>query len=115
MLRCEERIAKEKPASDFLRSNAVHPDWGFKESGVGEGQGVRYCALNRDSRALTSILRTDVRFSEVRFPKDVPMANLIQAGVSVFGLFTIDPALLAFIMIFGVFATLNYIDKKRID
>lgn len=43
------------------------------------------------------------------------MANLIQAGVSVFGLFTIDPALLAFIMIFGVFATLNYIDKKRID
>ncbi|GHA82127.1 hypothetical protein GCM10009069_01550 [Algimonas arctica] len=43
------------------------------------------------------------------------MANLIQAGVSVFGLFTIDPALLAFIMIFVAFATLNYIDKKRID
>jgi hypothetical protein len=43
------------------------------------------------------------------------MANLIQAGVSVFGLFTIDPALLAFILLFGAFATLNFIDKKRID
>lgn len=43
------------------------------------------------------------------------MANLIQAGVSVFGLFTIDPALLAFIMLFSAFAILNYIDKKRID
>jgi hypothetical protein len=43
------------------------------------------------------------------------MANLIQAGVSVFGLFKIDPALLAFGMVFGFFAILNYIDKKRID
>ncbi len=43
------------------------------------------------------------------------MANIIQAGVSVFGLFHIDPALLAFALIFGAFAVLNYIDKKRID
>jgi len=43
------------------------------------------------------------------------MANLIQAGVDVFGLFHIDPALLAFGMIFIAFAVLNYIDKKRID
>lgn len=43
------------------------------------------------------------------------MTNLIQAGVSFFGLFKIDPALLAFLMIFGVFAVLNFIDKKRID
>ena len=43
------------------------------------------------------------------------MANLIQAGASVFGLFTIDPALLAFILLFGAFAALNFIDKKRID
>lgn len=43
------------------------------------------------------------------------MITLIQAGVSVFGLFYIDPALLAFGMIFGAFAILNLIDKKRID
>ncbi|MEM9600051.1 MAG: hypothetical protein AAF926_03425 [Pseudomonadota bacterium] len=43
------------------------------------------------------------------------MANLIQAGVSIFGLFTMDPALLAFLLIFVVFAVLNLIDKKRID
>ncbi|GLQ20143.1 hypothetical protein ACFFUB_03630 [Algimonas porphyrae] len=43
------------------------------------------------------------------------MAYLIQAGVSIFGLFYMDPALLAFGMIFTVFAVLNLIDKKRID
>ncbi|MGB6228828.1 MAG: hypothetical protein WBF53_01710 [Litorimonas sp.] len=43
------------------------------------------------------------------------MASLIQAGVSIFGLFHMDPALLAFIMIFLAFAVLNFIDKKRID
>ncbi|MGB3456056.1 MAG: hypothetical protein WBG08_08205 [Litorimonas sp.] len=43
------------------------------------------------------------------------MANLIQAGVSIFGLFKMDPALLAFALIFIFFAVLNYIDKKRID
>lgn len=43
------------------------------------------------------------------------MASLVQAGVSVFGLFYMDPALLAFAMAFIVFAVLNYIDKKRID
>jgi hypothetical protein len=53
--------------------------------------------------------------SHIRFSKDIPMVNLIQAGVSVFGLFTIDPALLAFLMVFVVFATLNFIEKKRID
>ena len=42
------------------------------------------------------------------------MLNLIQSGVSILG-FTIDPALLAFIMLFSAFAVLNYIDKKRID
>ena len=43
------------------------------------------------------------------------MATIIQAGVSIFGLFTMDPALLAFAMAFTIFAVLNYIDKKRID
>lgn len=43
------------------------------------------------------------------------MATIIQAGVSIFGLFTMDPALLAFAMAFTFFAVLNYIDKKRID
>lgn len=43
------------------------------------------------------------------------MVNLIQAGVSIFGLFHLDPALLAFGLIFGVFAILNLIEKKRID
>ena len=43
------------------------------------------------------------------------MANLIQAGVDIFGLFHLDPALLAFGLLFGAFAILNYIDKKRID
>ena len=43
------------------------------------------------------------------------MAQIIQAGVSIFGLFKMDPALLAFALIFGAFAVLNYIDKKRID
>ena len=43
------------------------------------------------------------------------MANFIQAGVNVFGFFHINPALLAFGMIFVIFAVLNFIDKKRID
>lgn len=43
------------------------------------------------------------------------MAHLVQAGVSIFGLFSIDPALLAFGLVFGFFAVLNLIDKGRID
>ena len=43
------------------------------------------------------------------------MTALIQAGVSVFGLFTMDPALLAFAIVFILFGALNLIDYKRID
>ena len=43
------------------------------------------------------------------------MATIIQAGVSIFGLFKMDPALLAFGLALLFFAVLNYIDKKRID
>ena len=38
----------------------------------------------------------------------------IFAGFEVFGI-PFDPALLAFILLFGAFAILNWIDKKRID
>lgn len=67
-------------------------------------------AVNSDGRDVLRVSELHIRFS-----KDRPMVNLIQAGISVFGLFTIDPALLAFLMVFVIFATLNFIDKKRID
>ncbi|WP_017931881.1 hypothetical protein [Robiginitomaculum antarcticum] len=43
------------------------------------------------------------------------MISLIQSGVSIFGLFTMDPALLAFLMGIGIFGLLNFIEYKRFD
>lgn len=81
-----------------------------RDSGVGVGRGVRYWRPKL-------VLVEPIRFRRPRHSYAIgfPMITLIQAGVSVFGLFYIDPALLAFGMIFGAFAILNLIDKKRID
>ncbi len=43
------------------------------------------------------------------------MLSLIQAGLSVFGLFHIDPALLAFALAAIAFGGLNIIEYKRFD
>lgn len=43
------------------------------------------------------------------------MFSLIQAGISVFGLFTMDPALFAFGLVFITFGALNFLDYKRFD
>ncbi len=43
------------------------------------------------------------------------MFSLIQAGISVFGLFTMDPALFAFGLVIIVFGALNFLDYKRFD
>ena len=40
---------------------------------------------------------------------------LIQAGISVFGLFKIDPALFAFLLVTVVFGGLNIFEFKRFD
>lgn len=42
------------------------------------------------------------------------MFTLIQAGVKVFGV-SVDPALLAFGLAFGLFGLLNFIEFKRFD
>jgi len=43
------------------------------------------------------------------------MFSLIQSSISVFGLFSVDPALFAFGLTFIIFAGLNYLDYKRFD
>jgi len=44
------------------------------------------------------------------------MLNLIFAGgISVFGLFSVDPALFAFILITVLFGGLNILEFKRFD
>lgn len=43
------------------------------------------------------------------------MFSLIQSSISVFGLFSMDPALFSFGLVFIVFAGLNYLDYKRFD
>ncbi|NNC38874.1 MAG: hypothetical protein HKO02_15555 [Hyphomonadaceae bacterium] len=39
--------------------------------------------------------------------------EIIQAGVSIFGLFNMDPALLAFAMIIILFGVLNLLEFKK--
>lgn len=41
------------------------------------------------------------------------ISGVIQSGVSIFGLFTMDPALLAFSMIIILFGVLNLIEFKK--
>jgi hypothetical protein len=41
------------------------------------------------------------------------ISGLVQSGVSVFGLFTMDPALLAFAITIIVFGGLNILEYKR--
>ncbi len=43
------------------------------------------------------------------------MTSVIQAGISIFGLFNMDPALLAFLLGIGVFGLLNILEYKRFD
>lgn len=43
------------------------------------------------------------------------MSAIIQAGVSIFGLFNMDPALLIFGLVFLIFGGLNFIEYKRPD
>lgn len=43
------------------------------------------------------------------------MFSLIQSGISIFGLFHMDPALLAFLLGVGIFGLLNVIEYKRFD
>ncbi len=40
---------------------------------------------------------------------------LIQAGISFFGLFKIDPALFAFGLVIVIFGALNILEFKRFD
>ncbi len=41
--------------------------------------------------------------------------TLVQSGISVFGLFNMDPALFAFSLIIIVFGGLNLLEFKRFD
>lgn len=41
--------------------------------------------------------------------------TLAQAGISIFGLFHIDPALFAFLLVTVVFGGLNILEYKRFD
>lgn len=43
------------------------------------------------------------------------MLSTIQAGISIFGLFTMDPALFAFALVAILFGVLNIIEYKRFD
>lgn len=43
------------------------------------------------------------------------MLSLVQAGISVFGLFNIDPALAAFLLAAIAFGGLNLLEYKRFD
>lgn len=46
---------------------------------------------------------------------EFPMIATLQAGVSIFGLFHMDPALLIFGLCALLFGGLNYIEYKRFD
>lgn len=41
------------------------------------------------------------------------ISGIIQSGVSIFGLFNMDPALLAFVMAIILFGALNLLDTKK--
>jgi hypothetical protein len=41
--------------------------------------------------------------------------TLVQAGISIFGLFSMDPALFAFALVAIVFGGLNILEFKRFD
>lgn len=43
------------------------------------------------------------------------MFSLIQSSISIFGLFSVDPALFAFGVVFIIFGALNFLDYKRLD
>ncbi len=43
------------------------------------------------------------------------MAGLFQAGISIFGLFHMDPALFTFLLIAILFGGLNILEFKRFD
>lgn len=42
-------------------------------------------------------------------------AAILQSGISIFGWFTMDPALFCFALAFLLFGGLNLIEYKRID
>jgi len=43
------------------------------------------------------------------------MSAIVQSGISIFGLFSMDPALFIFILTFIIFGGLNLIEYKRFD
>jgi len=43
------------------------------------------------------------------------MAAIIQSGISIFGLFSVNPAFFAFFLIIGLFGLLNILEFKRFD
>jgi len=43
------------------------------------------------------------------------MISVLQSGISIFGLFNINPALLAFLLGIGIFGLLNILEYKRFD
>lgn len=43
------------------------------------------------------------------------MLSVIQAGISIFGLFHMDPALFAFLLVTITFGALNILEFKRFD
>lgn len=43
------------------------------------------------------------------------MAGLIFSGISIFGLFSVNPALFCFILVIGLFGGLNLLEFKRFD
>ena len=47
--------------------------------------------------------------------KETIMSAIIQSGISVFGLFHMDPALFTFLLIVITFGGLNLIEFKRLD
>jgi hypothetical protein len=40
---------------------------------------------------------------------------IFSGGISIFGLFSVNPALFCFVLLFSLFAILNLIEYKRID
>ncbi|WP_371397345.1 hypothetical protein [Fretibacter rubidus] len=46
---------------------------------------------------------------------EVTMLSVIQAGISIFGLFHMDPALFAFLLVTITFGALNILEFKRFD
>ncbi len=43
------------------------------------------------------------------------MSTIIYSGISIFGLFTMNPALFCFVLIVVVFGGLNLLEFKRLD